>query len=472
MPIDQLRRTLPTPNDRQEDVIYLDADRDQVVLGTAGSGKTLMAVHRAVYLADQQYNHAGRTLLVTYNKALVSYLRHLAGGASAGVDIRNYHHVARGYLRGRGQFGGYNIVLDGHARNGLARLAIEHVASTRGPTRLLSRPLEFFLDELDWISGHGFSERDAYYAAERRGRLAPLQPSQRQVLWEVRDKYLSLRAENGYRYDWWELPSAVLAELNRDQDERLYRHIVIDEAQDLPPEAIRSLVQMVDPDGSVTLFADYAQQLYGQRTSYVSCGLRVRKAEEFKENFRNSVGIANLAIGTSALPHFTDSLDLVVPTSPTTAGTPPTLFRAANAEAERDAVRAQAQQLGATGRVAILAPTWSEARWYTIGLNGVRGLKEDSPWSDKPGIYFGTYYSAKGLEFDGIIMPGLNASDHPDPDAAEAFGHEEAMERDARLLYVGITRARDELLATYTEEFTSVLPSPESGLWLTSETPG
>ncbi|MFF1632646.1 3'-5' exonuclease [Leifsonia sp. NPDC058248] len=448
-------------------MIYLDADRDQVVLGTAGSGKTLMAVHRAVYLADEQYEHAGRTLLVTYNTALVSYLTHLVGSASAGVDIRNYHRVARGYLHRRGRFG-YNVVIDGHARDVAARRAIEHVASSGASSTLLDRPLQFFLDEFDWISGHGFADRDAYLGAERRGRLAPLQPRQRRLLWDIRNEYLARRAIAGYRYDWWELPSAVLAELADDDEEPLYRHIVIDEAQDLPPEAIRSLVQMADREGSVTLFADYAQQLYGQRTSYASCGLRVRRAEEFKENFRNSVGIANLAIGTSALPHFSDSADLVVPTRPTAAGTPPTLFRASDVQAERDAIRVQAQQLGATSRVAILAPTWHEARWYASGIANVRGLKEDSPWSDKPGIYVGTYYSAKGLEFDAIIMPGLNASAHPEPKAVDAFGTDEAMERDARLLYVGITRARDELLATYTEEFTAVLPSPSSGLWLNS----
>jgi len=468
------RTRLPPPAGRQSDVVYLDAERDQVVLGTAGSGKTLMAIHRAVYLSDPRFDHSGRTLLVTYNRSLVSYLNHLAGSGSGVLDIRNYHTVARGYLASRGLFNGYGLVVQGRKRSAYLAEARVKVADRYEGHRFFQRPTDFFLDELDWISGHGYAERAAYLSAERVGRLAPLGRRQREVMWEVREEYLAIRAAGGEKFDWWELPTAVRRALIDDESPRIYKHIVIDEGQDLPPEAIRSLAEMLAPGGSITMFADYAQQLYGQRTSFVSCGLRILKVEEFRENYRNSVGIAQLAIATAALPHFTDSTDLVTPNSPKVAGTPPTLFRASDNASELAAVRTQAQELSKTGSVAILGRTWANARHFAKGLLGVHQLDEDSHiWTGEAGIYIGTYHSAKGLEFDAVILPWVDASVMPDRAQVEAFGEAEALERDARLLYVGITRARSELLATYTEDLTELLPAADSGFWLKTgvETP-
>src|SRR5436190_2683875 len=94
---------LPTPIGRQRDVLYLPASGQTVVLGTAGSGKTILAILRAAYLAHPATEHSGRTLLLTFNKALVAYLKHLAGSELEGVTVENYHRFARGYLNARGK---------------------------------------------------------------------------------------------------------------------------------------------------------------------------------------------------------------------------------------------------------------------------------------------------------------------------------------------------------------------------------
>ncbi|WP_426621984.1 3'-5' exonuclease [Microbacterium sp. As-52] len=421
-----------------------------------------MAILRAVHLANLALDD-NRTLLVTYNKALRGYLQHLTGRAGANLDIETYHRVARGYLHGRGLMGEGDI-LDGAMRHGVLRQAIRDVVEAGRESEVLARPVDFFADELDWISGNGLATRHAYLEAERRGRATALGAGPRKAIWHVREEYLTRRAARGRRYDWWELPSAILRELENDETPRRYRHILIDEAQDLPPQAIRSLVKLMQPGGTVTLFADYAQQLYGYHTSYASCGLRVRKAETFRENYRNSAGIARLAIAASALPHFPDRSDLVEPTSPATAGVPPTLYRAASHEDAMRAVQSQASQLASIGTVAILAKTWREAA-YWAGRLPHRELNENQAWRPDGGLYVGTYYSAKGLEFDAVILPDLGSARFPDPDRVAAFGRPEALERDARLLYVGITRARAELLVTFRGELTELLPHAESGLW-------
>ncbi|MEA2602287.1 MAG: hypothetical protein QOF89_3279 [Acidobacteriota bacterium] len=70
---------LPRPVGRQKEVLCLPPSGHIVVLGTAGSGKTTLAIHRAIYLANPATDHGGRTLLVTFNRCLVAYLEAIGG---------------------------------------------------------------------------------------------------------------------------------------------------------------------------------------------------------------------------------------------------------------------------------------------------------------------------------------------------------------------------------------------------------
>lgn len=87
--------SLPNPIGRQREVLYLPAAGHVVVLGTAGSGKTIIAILRAAYLAKMDPDKM--TLLVTFNKTLVTYLKALGETELRNVDIRTYHEFARGY---------------------------------------------------------------------------------------------------------------------------------------------------------------------------------------------------------------------------------------------------------------------------------------------------------------------------------------------------------------------------------------
>ena len=86
-------------------------------------------------------------------------------------------------------------------------------------------------------------------------------------------------------------------------------------------------------------------------------------------------------------------------------------------------------------------------------------------WEIGPGVYAGTYHSAKGLEFDVVFLPFCGTDRCPDPDTVAAFGADEAASRESRLLYVGVTRARDELVITHTGAPTTLLPPVDSGLY-------
>jgi superfamily I DNA/RNA helicase len=457
--------SLPRPLGHQCDVVYLAARGHLVVLGTAGTGKTVMAIHRAAHLADARTQNNGPTLLLTYNNSLVTYLRHFAQELP-GVTIETYGRFARGYLAAQGRMG-YNHIAGPDQRRFFVEQAIKTAAAAYQPNPFFDRSTDFFLDELEWIDGNGIDALEDYLAVSRVGRMAALQQGQRRAVWDIRKNYLAARTAGGYPYDWAALPAAVRVSLAADPTARRYKHIVVDEAQDLSPESIRSLAEAIPADGSLTLFADYAQQIYGQRISWRSCGLKVAKPELFLDNYRNSPEIARLAIAMAEMPHFKDSADLVEPRAPQrAAGAKPTLASYPSPAAEAAAVKANAAAVGKLARVGVLARTRAEVRQAVRGIAGVRMLHDNlRRWEVEAGVYAGTYHSAKGLEFDVVFLPFCGADRCPDGDAVAAFGYDEAAGRESRLLYVGVTRARDEIVITHSGNLTPLLPPVESGLY-------
>lgn len=456
---------LPPPKGRQSDVVYFPARGHQVVLGTAGTGKTVMAMLRALHLASPSTPGSGPVLLVTYNNALVTYLRHLRGGVARGVTVETYGKFSRGYLHSLGLMPSWRGIARPDLRRSLVQKAVEAVAATYKPSAFFERDLGFFLDELEWITGNGIATPEEYVELERYGRKVPLSGAHRNAVWKILETYRSLRGAAGPLYDWYDIAGAVRSQLDADGRPRRYRHIVIDEGQDLSPEAIRSLVGAADPDGSVTFFGDYAQQIYGQDLSWRACGLNVRRIERFQDNYRNTAEIARLAIAMSEMPEFGgDPADLVEPRTPTAAGPLPALATCATPADEVKVVQRLAKDLGQSGTVAVLARTWAGARRACAGLMVRKLHPEMSSWDASPGIYCGAYHSAKGLEFDAVLLPFCDESRVPHPDVVRAFGDAEAASREAKLLYVAVTRARTDLIVTHSSDLTPLLPNDDA-LW-------
>ncbi|WP_202869024.1 3'-5' exonuclease [Kribbella antibiotica] len=447
-------------------MIYLPARGHQVVLGTAGTGKTVMAIFRAAHLSNPATPGFGRTLLATYNRTLVTYLNYLSPAQQANLTIETFGRFGRGYLHSRSKMRQRGIA-DAFQRRALIQQALTEVASGYKPHTFFDRDIGWFEDELAWIDGSGILTKTDYRAVKRRGRQTALHDSLREVVWKVREQYRHARTDKGLEYDWHDLASTVLTELRSDSSERRYRHVVIDEGQDLSPQELRSLAAAADPDGSVTFFGDYAQQIYGQDMSWRSCGLTVRAVEEFKDNYRNSTQIARVAIALSEMPQLRGAItDLVEPVAPTAAGPPPTLVQCADEEREIAVTQVRAKVLGAVGKVAVLARTWDDARRACRGLPYISLNTEMGVWHERPGIYCGAYHSAKGLEFDAVILPFCGGARMPHPETVAAFGPDEAATRESKLLYVGITRARSDLLITYSGELSSLLPTT-AGLFAT-----
>jgi superfamily I DNA/RNA helicase len=455
---------LPKPIKKQREVLYMPSAGHTAVLGTAGSGKTTLALYRAAYLSEPSMPHAGRTLLLTFNKTLVTYLKYLKPIQLQNVQVETYHTFARGYLNKRGKMS-WNCICNPDDRGTFISQAVKTVEAGYEPSKFFKRPLDFFSDEIQWIFSQGITSLDKYVEMERVGRIGTnLSRKLRPVMYEILEKYLEIRTVSGKLYDWDDIAISVRKEFEEDSSCRLYKHIIIDEGQDFSPEMIRSLAAAIPEDGSLSFFGDVAQQIYGQRMSWRSAGLNIPQQWFFKENYRNTKQIAQLGLAISRMPFFQDIPDLVEPTSPRADGTLPTLVECKDRNQQVEIALRAAKSAGKTQRVAILVKDREQEKIFSsaLGTDATRLHRDLDVWNDGPGIYHGTYHAAKGLEFDVVIIPFLDADNLPDQDYIASHGEEDGLTHDGRLLYVAITRAKTSLILLYTGEHTSLLPADES----------
>ena len=388
-------------------------------------------------------------------------MQHLMGDSDYPVVVENYHRFAIGYLSSRVELPD-DCICDPDERLNLIGRAIEKERNMHDPVPLLlQRSRAFFDEEFQWIQQHGIVDEQSYTHAERIGRAtARVRRADRPMLFRIFRIYLILREEAGKKFDWGDIASAVLAELKLDSGERRYRHVVIDEGQDFSPEMLRSLSAAIPEGGSLTFFGDMVQQIYGQRMSWRSAGFRSPQICHFKENYRNTKQISQLALALAEMPGFPDSPDLVEPTAPIADGPLPALIRSKQESEEIEYVISNATELAKTGTVAVLFRTRKLVNYFQnrITTDTTRLHRDLRKWSNYPDLYCGTYHAAKGLEFDAVFLPLLSSNRWPYPADLELLGKNEAIERNSRLLYVGITRAKSTLVLTFSGSFTSLLP--------------
>lgn len=454
---------IPEPVGKQQEVVCLGTKGHYVVLGTAGSGKTTMAIARAKYLTQPRLPGQGAVLLITFNKALMRYIRSVAGHLSPHITVENYHLFARGYLNYRGLMSNASIVSSA-ARTTFIASAVQEVSQRYQPHSFFERSPKFFSDEIKWMSGQNIKDLPTYLDVRRVGRAdANLKKSVRPLMWEVRSQYLVNRAASNRLYDLDDIAAAVSLALDGDKTARKYRHVIIDEGQDLSPEMVRSLVKAVPGEGSVTFFGDVAQQIYGRGMSFRDAGLKPTDVWKFSQNYRNTRSIARLGLLISKMPYYAGETDMVEPTSPAADGPKPTLVKCVDANSEIRLISRITKEHAKTRSVAILCRTHALISAIKPYLpSSAVALREDNDnWAGNSGIFFGTYHAAKGLEFDVVALPFVSKGAMPSAEDIEADG-EDAFAQDGRLLYVGVTRARTDLILTYSNEISDLLPSDPS----------
>lgn len=452
-----------TPAGKQEEVMALPARGHIIVLGAAGSGKTTIALLRAYHLANLP--EKARVLLMTFNRALVEYMRGISNSDLPKLTVENYHKFARGYLNSRRKMPSRNGILNPVKKAYYIEQAVTTLEAQYPTESTLKRSKRFFVDEITFIEKFGFADLDAYKEAERIGRAAAnISRENRKWIFAVYEKYIELREAAGWKYDWDDLALHVYNELQDDHSDRRYTHIIVDEGQDFSPMMIRSLVAATAVGGSFTFFGDVAQQIYGSRLSWRDSGVDASKIWRFDVNYRNPATITAFAKDITRSAYWRQDGDMVEATSQIAEGPKPILVKFSSKQREMAWVVERAIAAGRISSTVIVCRNRSDIDSFLQALEN-KGCDATEINKDTPGfghlkkVYLTTYHAAKGLEFDNVFIPYLTDDKLPDPDTLEnVVSEEDAYADEIKLLYVAVTRSKFGLYMTYSGTLSSLFP--------------
>jgi hypothetical protein len=417
------------------------------IRGAAGTGKTVVGLHRAAYLARTRPGRVLVTTLVgTLPVVLEQYMRRMAPDVADRVEFTGIHSFAAGILEDRG----VPFNPDGAAADRTFDRAWADVGENGILSEIDPRP-DYWRDEIiSVIKGRGFTRFDQYAELARTGRRRGLNPEARYAVWQLYSEYeLGLR-EKGV-HDFADVINLAERSLRANPLDG-YSAVIADEAQDLSVTMIRLLHALVGdaPDG-LNLIGDSQQTIYPGGYTLGEANVSVSgRGVVMKHNYRNTAEIALTAGELLVDDDLADEDALAAAPSITRHGMRPRVSRFTSHSGHDRSLLQQVQQFLANGMagsdIAVLAQTNFVATEVLAALTaaGVPAVDlRDYDGRRSGAVTVGTIKRAKGLEFKQVLVARTSAqlleTVWSSTDEAEA----ERRELERRELYVAMTRARD-----------------------------
>lgn len=441
--------------------------------GTAGTGKTVTALHRAQFLArqaEERGDPARRILFTTYTTALATEIdRRLdllcTPAERKRIDVINIDKLAASIVtsdQGRAKA----IVRD---ENEILDLWNEVIVDLDLPYTA-----EFLNAEWETVILGGVKPIESikdYLRTPRPGRGTRLVRNERARVWEAVETFTKRLADTGKRTF---LQTADMAAKILDaQQVRPYRHAVIDEAQDLHPtqwRLVRAAVRRADEQLPNDLFivGDAHQRIYDHRVSLSRLGIETRgRSRRLRLNYRTSHQIHRWALAArtnTPVDDLDEGEDTSAGSHSAFGGPNPVLEGHTTAKAEADAVTARVASWIDAGiaphEIAVVARTAKpleliESSLDAVGIPNHRLTRDTVAPEDNVAV--GTIHRVKGGEYRCVAVADVSDGQLPltsisgavTPETADGLRHRQDMERERSLLYVAATRARDQLSVSW-----------------------
>ena len=462
------------------------------VSGGAGTGKTVIAVHRAVELAkrDKADEQEPRILLTTYTRNLADDLRRQVAQldprlpfterlSESGVMVSGLDRVARMILQQAGAK--------------ISPIAQEVIGQPRA--RVLTFPRENVWQEVLTLMGDELPERlrsadfleseyelivlpqrvttlKQYLRVRRPGRGVALDRSKRAAVWKAMERYRDRSADLGVTSfdEQLALAAAWLDHKAALGTPRPFRHVLVDEAQDLTPAHLQLLRALVEPGpDDLFLAEDSHQRIYGKKITLSHYGIQVRgRSRRLTRNYRTTRQNLDVAFGILDPGTYEDmegqaeEHHYVSPRS----GPEPLLLHATDRADElskaAELLRVWLEQDrdsedSAPETIAVLVRDRYQRDAVVNGLaqHGieVRAVDREAAGRGRPVVM--TMHRAKGLEFRKVLLFDVSKNAIPRPLWDQQYSdtdHDDALLRERSLLYVAATRARDQLAISWSGE--------------------
>ncbi len=435
------------------------------VLGGAGTGKTVVAIHRARWLAQHVFTKENdRILFTTFTRNLAADIRKnllniCKPEVMRRIEVVNLDKWVSNFLKKEG----YDHKIDyGRLSEPLWKRALD-----TAPSDLSFEPA-FYRDEWERvIQPQGVTSLDAYFRASRVGRGTRLSRKARKEIWPVFEEYRLLLDEHGLREADDALRDARLILENRNSV-LPYQSIIVDEAQDMGAQAFKLIRKMIPGDGrknDLFIVGDAHQRIYRHKVVLGQCGINIiGRGRKLKINYRTTDETRRWAVGLLKNLQIDDldgGVDEQRGYKSLLHGIAPSIMRFNSFDQEIEYIVSYLNQVKAEGEllrgVCLVARTDSLLRQYEEGLKqeGIgtyfirRSEAEDQTI---PGLRMATMHRVKGLEFDRVIIAGVNDGIVPyegyGASSSDPVVKRDAETQDRALLYVSATRARKEVLVT------------------------
>jgi superfamily I DNA/RNA helicase len=414
------------------------------VLGGAGTGKTVLAMHRAKWLAEHATPEGKKVLVTTFTRNLAidieTNLNTLCSqDVMSRIEVRNSDAWVLRFLRSKRYE--QSIV---YGRQDEAAACWHLALAVKDAS--LGLDDEFYAAELEQVVlAQGVATLDAYRAARRVGRGVVLSRAKRDAIWPVFEEYRAQLASRRLK----EVDDAYrdAAQLIEKDQHHPYSAIVVDETQDFGPQALRLLRALIEPGKNDLFFVgDGHQRIYHRNKAAMSrSGIDIRgRARKLYINYRTTDEIRRQAVALLegvAVDDLDDGSDDNARYKSLSHGPTPLMESCPSREALIERVKTilaawgvvpEATHLGAT---CIMAESKASRDQLMAALRAA-GYAVDSIEADTRVraeancLLFATMHRAKGLEFQNVIVTSTTVRQ----------GDRESVA--PQLFYVALTRAK------------------------------
>ena len=439
------------------------------VSGGPGTGKTIVALHRVKWLVQRlPSGSSGQDVLfTTFNKNLAADLRQrllLLGGPELldRVDVVNIDRLATQVVN-EAQPGTRLHWMDDAKAIDLWREVLLELGETRWDA-------EFLHDEWSQVVlGHAITSRQEYFRARRAGRGRQLNRAQRAAIWELVEQFTKrLDEANLWTFRRVAAHAARLEQQLAATREPRYRHIVVDEAQDLSSAHWMLLRAMVGRGANdLFLAGDTHQRIYDNYVSLGSLGIEIRgRSSRLTLTYRSTHEILTAAsriLGTESWDDMDDGTDSLDGYRSVLRGPQPEFRAYGSWQEELDGILRQVREwTGGDASIAVSVPTKKQVEQVESYLSA-HGVPAGSIGPDGPrlhdGVHVGTLQRFKGLEYQRMILAGITDAAVPGQRAAaDPARQQRELMRARSLLFVAATRARDALVISWNGQPSRFLP--------------
>lgn len=442
----------------QEECINSKAT-DLLIKGIAGSGKTLVLLKKAIKLKrDAIKNNKKLTIgFFTYANTLTKYSQDLINEIENDQDmisVNTFHSYGFTLLKCINSTK-YSSAIYGKFKDEKLKSSIKEIKSIYPKANVLDKDLNFWTEEISWIKGKRITDKDTYINASRigRGTSVRLFKKDKEIVFKVFEKYNS-KLKQSKKIDFDDVANLVLDNFNSVPDNKKFDYVLVDEGQDLSYAQLLVLRKLAKK--SIVIAADHAQKIYTNSFTWKELGINVKgnASKSLGKNFRSTAEIMDLA--NSLIVHNKSNkgkdTDFDISKDVDKSGNKPIIYKCNNIVQENEVLIELLKELN-DGETVIGIPVRTNQK---VKKSVIKVLDENNieweevskdkyaPWSIlEPGVKIVTMHSAKGLEFDVIIIPRVNDGMIPKVEKDE---YDEALlEQERSLLYVAMTRAKEDL---------------------------